>query len=154
MTPPAKKRVLFVCVGNACRSQMAEAFARHYGMGFVDAASAGLEPDERVTRQARVLMAERSITLPESAVPKPLAVFDVSSFDLTVFLTEFDLPIEADGMVKIQTPDTRRVDDKTLRRVRDQIEARVREIVHELRPKPAYWPILLAYRDVHIPARA
>ena len=38
------KRVLFVCIGNACRSQMAEAFARTYGSDVMIAASAGLAP--------------------------------------------------------------------------------------------------------------
>jgi arsenate reductase len=153
-SPHPRKRALFVGYGNSCRSQMAEAFARQYGMGFLDAVSAGLEPDARVTKQARALMAERGILLPELAAPKPLSVFDLSSFDVTVFLTEFDIPIEADAMLKIQTLDTRRVDDRTLRQVRDEIEVRVLEIVNRLRPKPHYWPILLAYRDVHLPARA
>lgn len=37
-------KVLFVCTGNSARSQMAEAFARHYGQGRIEAASAGIEP--------------------------------------------------------------------------------------------------------------
>ena len=35
-------KVMFLCTGNACRSQMAEAFARELGMGMIDAYSAGL----------------------------------------------------------------------------------------------------------------
>ena len=37
-------RVLFVCTGNSARSQMAEAFARHYGEGQVEASSCGINP--------------------------------------------------------------------------------------------------------------
>lgn len=37
-------KVLFVCTGNSARSQMAEAFARHYGAGHVEASSAGIDP--------------------------------------------------------------------------------------------------------------
>ena len=37
-------RVLFLCTGNSARSQMAEAFARHYGQGRVEASSAGIDP--------------------------------------------------------------------------------------------------------------
>jgi len=42
------KRVLFVCVENAGRSQMAEAFAKHYGKGKVEAVSAGTMPSKEV----------------------------------------------------------------------------------------------------------
>ena len=42
--PPLKTRVLFVCIGNACRSQMAEGFARAYGSDVLVPASAGLAP--------------------------------------------------------------------------------------------------------------
>jgi arsenate reductase len=41
---PSKKRVLFVCLGNSCRSQMAEAFARAYGSDVLEARSAGVSP--------------------------------------------------------------------------------------------------------------
>lgn len=37
-------KILFVCTGNSARSQMAEAFLRHYGQGRVEASSAGIDP--------------------------------------------------------------------------------------------------------------
>ena len=43
--PYNKVRVLFVCVHNSTRSQMAEAFLNHFGTGYFVAQSAGLEPD-------------------------------------------------------------------------------------------------------------
>ena len=42
MTPSSKTRVLFICIGNSCRSQMAEGFARTYGADVTIPASAGL----------------------------------------------------------------------------------------------------------------
>ncbi len=39
-----KLRVLVLCTGNSCRSQMAEGFFRHYGKGTIEAASAGISP--------------------------------------------------------------------------------------------------------------
>ena len=39
-------KILFLCTGNSCRSQMAEAFARHLLKGRIDAYSAGIDPKE------------------------------------------------------------------------------------------------------------
>ena len=52
------KRVLFVCVENSNRSQMAEAFARMQGAGRVEAASAGSRPSGRVNPKAVEAMKE------------------------------------------------------------------------------------------------
>src|SRR5579862_5164669 len=63
--PPApadhRKRVLFVCIGNSCRSQMAEAFARAYGSDVVSAHSAGLSPAMIVAPLTRVVLEEKNI---------------------------------------------------------------------------------------------
>ena len=41
---PPRTKVLFLCIGNACRSQMAEAIARHSASDVIEATSAGLVP--------------------------------------------------------------------------------------------------------------
>ncbi len=51
-------KLLFVCVGNSCRSQMAEAIARHHGF---EAASAGTEPASSVSRNAIAVLEEHGI---------------------------------------------------------------------------------------------
>ena len=48
LIPARKRRILFVCIGNAVRSQMAQAFAKKYGADLVEAESAGLAPAEAV----------------------------------------------------------------------------------------------------------
>jgi arsenate reductase len=53
-------RVLFVCTGNSARSQMAEAWARHYGQGRVEAVSAGVDPKGLHPLTVKV-MAERGV---------------------------------------------------------------------------------------------
>jgi len=58
---PSRKRVLFVCLGNSCRSQMAEAFARAYGSDVLIAASAGLTPASGVAADTSRAMAEKGL---------------------------------------------------------------------------------------------
>ena len=57
------KKVLFVCVENAGRSQMAQAFGRAYGL---DASSAGTVPAENLNPMVVQVMNERGIALPVS----------------------------------------------------------------------------------------
>ena len=63
MIQESKKRVLFVCVGNACRSQMAEGFARTYGSDVMIPASAGLAPASGVASATIRAMDEKNIDL-------------------------------------------------------------------------------------------
>jgi protein-tyrosine-phosphatase len=55
------KKVLFVCVENAGRSQMAEAFAEHYGKGKIEARSAGTMPSNEVNPVVVQAMREKGI---------------------------------------------------------------------------------------------
>ena len=55
-------RILFVCTGNSARSQMAEAFARAYGAGKVEAFSAGIDP-KGMNPQAVEVMREQGIDI-------------------------------------------------------------------------------------------
>ena len=48
-------RILFVCTGNSCRSQMAEGFARHFGAGTVEVRSAGIEAHGKNPRAIEVM---------------------------------------------------------------------------------------------------
>jgi arsenate reductase len=59
----AKPKVLFLCTGNSCRSQMAEGFLRHYGSDRFEAVSAGTEPAECVHPIAVEVMAEKGIDI-------------------------------------------------------------------------------------------
>lgn len=56
-------KILFVCVENACRSQMAEGFAREYGKGKVEAYSAGTRPSGQVNPNAIKAMREAGIDI-------------------------------------------------------------------------------------------
>src|SRR5262249_60504772 len=63
VTPDSRKRVLFLCIGNCCRSQMAEGFARTHGSDVLIAASAGIVPTAEVAQDTRRAMAEKHIDL-------------------------------------------------------------------------------------------
>lgn len=58
---PQRVKVLFVCVGNSCRSQMAEAIARHHAPHTIDAESAGIAPHGRVAMETLAVLQEEGI---------------------------------------------------------------------------------------------
>ena len=78
-----KLKVLFICVGNSCRSQMAEGFARTYGSDVLVAESVGLAPAPDVAPLTREVMLEKNIDVSQQ-FPKGLFEVDLSSFDLVV----------------------------------------------------------------------
>ena len=57
------KRVLFLCIGNACRSPMAEGFANHYGKGWLTAYSAGSKPAGIIMPDTIDVMREKGIDI-------------------------------------------------------------------------------------------
>lgn len=129
-------RILFVCLGNSCRSQMAEGFAKSMGEGIWEAESAGLMPATIIAPLTRKVMGERGVEL-EDHFPKPLEWMKPETFDLIVNLTEYEMP-EVGAPVR-----TRKVDDpigageKVYRRVRDEIEKIVKELLEEARSRLA-----------------
>ena len=68
-----KRRVLFLCTGNSARSQLAEAFLRHYAGDKFDSHSAGLEP-QGINPLTREVMAEVGVSL-EGQYSKDLSVY-------------------------------------------------------------------------------
>lgn len=64
-------KVLFVCVGNACRSQLAEAFARRIGAGVLEVHSAGIRPRTEVDSRALAVLQRRGYDT-SKATPKPI----------------------------------------------------------------------------------
>ena len=73
-------RLLFVCVGNSCRSQMAEGIAR--SMGF-EADSAGTHPAQSIASNAVVVLEERGIST-EGMVPKNVDDFSADDYDMVI----------------------------------------------------------------------
>jgi protein-tyrosine-phosphatase len=126
------KRVLFVCVENSNRSQMAEAFARMQGGDAVEALSAGSKPSGRINPKAIRFMAELGYDLATHA-SKSLA--DVTGeFDAVVTMgCGDDCPwVPAKRREDWALPDPKDLDDDGYRAVRDDIARRVRALLASL----------------------
>jgi len=85
------KKVQFVCIGNCCRSQMAEGFANHYGKDVLQAASSGLAPTVIVARETIDTMSEKNIDISHQ-FPKKFDPIEARDADLIVNMSGFVLP--------------------------------------------------------------
>ena len=133
MSPDHKTRVLFICIGNSCRSQMAEGFARKYGGDVIIAASAGLAPAFMVAVDTVRAMDEKNIDLRDH-FPKSIRQLGRSQFDLIVNMSGYDLPPDVITPVRTwDVPDPIAEDFETHCQIRDDIEGRVMRLILELR---------------------
>ena len=127
-----RKRVLFVCVENSNRSQMAEAFARIHGGDGVDALSAGSKPSGRINPKAVRFMQEMGYDLSNHASK---SLDDISGeFDAVITMGCGDnCPwVPARRREDWALPDPRDMDDDGYRAVRDEISARVKQLLATL----------------------
>ena len=85
-----KPKVLFICLGNSCRSIMAEALARHRCGDRWEAASAGLNPLGFVAPETLKVLAEMGVN-PAGLRSKGLEEFDLTEYRLLVNLSEHSL---------------------------------------------------------------
>jgi arsenate reductase (thioredoxin) len=126
------KRVLFVCVENSNRSQMAEAFARIHGGDQVEALSAGSAPSGVINPKAVRFMAELGYDLGRHA-SKSLDDID-GQFDAVITMGCGDsCPwVPARRREDWQLPDPKNMADDDYRAVRDDISARVKALLAAL----------------------
>ena len=139
LRPPAnlqknKQRVLFVCVGNACRSQMAEAFARAYGSDVLIAHSAGLAPAGALPPLTRQTLSEKQIST-DGQFPKNLESFVGKPFEVVVNLSGESLPAAfgAARLIEWNVRDPIGESPEVYRAVATQIEGLVMRLILELR---------------------
>jgi len=126
------KRVLFVCVENANRSQMAEAFARIHGGDAVEALSAGSRPSGVINPKAIRFMSELGYDL-SGHDSKSLDRIE-GEFDAVITMGCGDnCPwVPARRREDWALPDPKHMDDEAYRAVRDEISARVKQLLAEL----------------------
>jgi len=129
----ATKRVLFVCIENSNRSQMAEAFARRLGQGKVEAYSAGSRPSGRVNPRAVELMREIGYDL-STYQSKGLEALPEVEFDAVITMGCGDeCPvIRARRREDWAIPDPKDLPPDEFRKVRDLIQRKVQELLESL----------------------
>jgi arsenate reductase (thioredoxin) len=128
-----KPRVLFVCVHNAGRSQMAAAYARAIAGARVDVLSAGSDPASAIHPIVLMAMRERGIDLARE-LPKLLRDDDVEASDVVITMGCGDAcPVYPGKRYvdwELADPAEKSIDE--VRAIRDEIESRVRELLCEL----------------------
>jgi arsenate reductase len=128
-------QVLFVCVHNAGRSQMAAALLDHLATGSVTVRSAGSDPTDRVNPAVVEAMAEVGIDISRE-LPKPLTGEAVEAADVVVTMGCGDACPVFPGKRYLdwEVPDPSGLTVEQIRPIREEIALRVEGLLHELVP--------------------
>ena len=127
------KKVLFVCVENSNRSQMAEAFAKIHSEGKIEAFSSGSRPSGKVNPRAIEFMRERGYDLTQHR-SKPLTEIPDVEYDYAITMgcgDECPL-VRAKHREDWQIPDPKNLSPEEFRNVRDLIERKVKELLTKI----------------------
>lgn len=134
----ARPSVLFVCVHNAGRSQMAAGWLRELAGDRIEVRSAGSAPTESINPAAVAAMAEVGIDISDQA-PKILTTESVQASDVVITMGCGDVcpfyPGKRYEDWKLDDPAGKGVDE--VRPVRDEIKARIEELIASLLPQDA-----------------
>ncbi|MBM2621509.1 arsenate reductase ArsC [Actinoplanes sp. LDG1-06] len=132
-----KPSVLFVCVHNAGRSQMAAGWLRHLAGDTVEIRSAGSEPADRINPVAVAAMAEVGIDI-TAEHPKKLEPEAVEASDVVITMGCGDtcpfFPGKRYEDWKLDDPAGQNLE--AVRPIRDDIRTRVEQLLHELQTRP------------------
>jgi multimeric flavodoxin WrbA len=129
-----RKKVLFLGRGNACRSQMAAAFAQHLAADRLDVTTAGIQPAEMLDAKMVKAMAEKGIDM-AFRVPRPIdAALSCGSPDtvVTIGCGGHYPPVAGAQHLDWDLPDSADRSLESLCTVRDAIEARVKQLIRTI----------------------
>jgi arsenate reductase (thioredoxin) len=131
--PERVPEILFVCVGNAGRSQMAAAWAKHLAGERVSVRSAGSRPADRVSRTVVEVMREAGVDL-AGAFPRKVTDEDVRTADVVITMGCGDSCPVHPGKRHLdwKVDDPRDEPPEVVRRIRDDVRARVETLLREL----------------------
>ncbi len=122
--------VLFVCVENSCRSQMAEGFARRHGAGKIAAWSSGSKPSGKVNEAAVALMEEKGVDM-SSHRSKGLDDLPKQTWDYVITMGCGDVCPFVPSKAKEDwaIPDPKHLPPNEFRKIRDLVESKVKDLV-------------------------
>jgi arsenate reductase len=127
------KKILFVCVQNASRSQMAQSFAEAFGKGRVEVYSAGSHPSSHINPLAIEVMKEKGIDL---SGRQPKGLNDLPPIEMDYLVTmgcEETCPaVLSKKIIEWQIPDPKGKPIDEVRRIRDMLEAKVKTLLEEV----------------------
>ena len=127
--------VLFVCVHNAGRSQMAAGYLRHLAGDRVEVLSSGSEPKDQINPVAAEVMLEEGIDIRDNE-PKILTDDQVQASDVVITMGCGDAckfyPGKRYEDWELEDPAGKDID--TVRRIRDDIKARIQGLIAEIAP--------------------
>jgi len=135
MPPADKLRVLFVCIGNACRSPMAEAIARHHASDLMEASSAGLYPLGRLSALTEETLLANGYSV-EGLSSKPLSLEALEHADLIINLAGEPCDRIFASLANVEdwnVEDPYGEDHATYQRILVEIESRVLSLASRLR---------------------
>lgn len=127
------KKILFVCIENSNRSQMAQAFAKIHGQGIVEAYSAGSKPSGKINPKAIETMKEFGYDL-ATHQSKSLGDIPQIQYDYLVGMgCGENCPfVPAKSRIEWNIPDPKHMDKDEFRKVRDMIEEKVKQLLSSI----------------------
>jgi len=126
-------KIAFICVENACRSQMAEGFAKKFSRGLVKAFSAGSNPAREIDPLTIEVMKEKDIDI-SSHKPKGFLEIEEENFDYVVTMgCEDTCPfLPSRKSIQWDVPDPKGGSIEAFRKVRDIIEDKIKILMQKI----------------------
>jgi protein-tyrosine-phosphatase len=128
------KKVLFVCVENSCRSQIAEAFAKIHGAGIIDPYSSGSRPSGIVNPKAIASMKDIGYDM-STHRSKPLSEIPDIEYDYVITMGCGDeCPfVKSKHREDWAIPDPKDMDMEGFQNIRDMIKEKVKKLISDIR---------------------
>jgi len=139
MDHKGKTRVLFVCIGNACRSPMAEAIARKEANDVIEASSAGFYPMGMIPEMTQTIL-ERNGYSANGLQSKGLREIVSEGINLVVNLSGYTRAQSLEKFTQVENwevSDPYGADEATYQRILEEIRGRVRDLAQRFRAEKA-----------------